>query len=152
MKPTMPVAIGLLVLVADQATKRMAQALFVDRDVAVIPGFLGFTYVENPGAAFSLFRDAGPFLGVAAVLVTAFVIWLLREPRPLLERVAFGLVIGGALGNLTDRISRGDGFLDGRVIDWIDLWWIPTFNLADSAITVAVALLLIHSWRSREST
>jgi signal peptidase II len=148
----MPVAVGLGVLVADQATKRMAENLFRTSDVVVIPGFFGFTYVENPGAAFSMFQNAGPFLGVAAILVTGFVLWMLRNPRPPLERVGLGLVIGGAMGNLADRIVRGDGILDGKVIDWINLWWIPTFNLADTAITVAVTLLLIESWRSRQST
>jgi signal peptidase II len=59
------------------------------------------------------------------------------------------LIIGGALGNLVDRIFRGPGFLDGKVIDWIDLWWIPTFNVADMSITVAVGLLLIHAWQTR---
>jgi signal peptidase II len=61
--------------------------------------------------------------------------------------VAFGLIIGGALGNLIDRIARGPGILDGKVIDWIDLRPIPTFNVADSAITVAVAILIIGSWK-----
>ncbi len=63
--------------------------------------------------------------------------------------LAFGLIIGSATGNLVDRIFRGSGFLDGKVIDWIDLWWIPTFNIADMSITIAVGLLLIQSWRTR---
>ena len=65
------------------------------------------------------------------------------------EIVAFGLVIAGALGNLVDRVIRGPGLLDGKVIDWIDLWWIPTFNVADMSITIAVSLLLIHAWMTR---
>lgn len=148
----MPLALGLGVLGVDQATKLMADSLFRANDVEVIPGFFGFTFVENPGAAFSMFQDAGPFLGVAAIVVTGAVVWALRTPRPPLERVGLGLVIGGALGNLVDRIVRGEGLLDGKVIDWINLWWIPTFNLADTAITVAVSLLLIESWRSRPNT
>jgi signal peptidase II len=67
----------------------------------------------------------------------------------MLEVCAFGLIVGGALGNLLDRITRGDGFLDGHVIDWINLWWIPTFNVADMSITIAVVLLLIQAWRTR---
>ena len=148
----LPVGIAALVVAADQATKRMAESLFVDRPVWVIDGFFGFTYHENPGAAFSLFGDAGPVFGVAAILVTAGVLWVLRRPRPTLERVGLGLVIGGALGNLVDRVVRGDGVLDGKVIDWVNLWWIPTFNLADAALTIAVVLLLIHSWRTRETS
>jgi signal peptidase II len=58
------------------------------------------------------------------------------------------MIIGGALGNLIDRIARGEGFLDGKVIDWVQLPNFPTFNVADSSVSVAVAVLLIGSWRS----
>lgn len=148
----LPGGVALAVVAADQATKRMAAALFTDRDVWVIPDFFGFTFVENPGAAFSLFGGGGPLFGVIAILVSGFVLWYLRKPRPTVERVGFGLVLGGAVGNLVDRIVRGDGFFDGKVIDWVNLWWIPTFNLADAALTTAVVLLLIHSWRINETS
>ena len=59
------------------------------------------------------------------------------------ELIALGLILGGALGNLSDRIFRGSGVLDGNVIDWIDWWFIPTFNVADVALNVGVATLLI---------
>jgi lipoprotein signal peptidase len=48
-----------------------------------------------------------------------------------------------------DRVFRGEGFLDGKVIDWVAMWWIPTFNIADASVTIAVGLLLIHAWRTR---
>ena len=96
-----------------------------------------------------MFEGAGPFLGVAAVIVSIALAWSLTRERPMVEVVAFGLIIGGAIGNLIDRLFRGEGFLDGKVIDWIDLWWIPTFNVADASITVAVALLLIYAWTAR---
>jgi signal peptidase II len=57
--------------------------------------------------------------------------------------------MGGAFGNLADRVFRGEGWLDGKVIDWISLWFIPTFNLADASITVAVTLLVIGAWIHR---
>lgn len=146
---TLAVGLGSAVVALDLATKRYAALSFVDGPVEVIPGFLSFTYVENPGAAFSLFTNAGPVMGVLAILVTGFVLGSLRVGRPRLEIVALGLVLGGANGNLMDRIFRGDGFLDGKVIDWIDLWVIPTFNVADMSVTFAVVLLLIHAWRTR---
>ena len=146
---TFALTIATTVVVADVLTKRYASLNFVDAPVEVIPGFLSFTYHENPGAAFSLFQDGGSIVGVAAIVVTGVVLFALRTERPTLELVALGLVIGGAVGNLIDRIFRGDGFLDGKVIDWIDMWWIPTFNIADAAVTVAVGLLLIHTWRTR---
>jgi signal peptidase II len=144
-------AVGLAVgiVAVDLFTKRYASLNFVDSPVEVIPGFLSFTYVENPGAAFSLFQNAGPVMGVLAILVTGFVLGSLRTHRPGIEVVALGLVLGGANGNLMDRIFRGAGFLDGKVIDWVNLWIIPTFNVADASVTAAVALLIIHAWRTR---
>ncbi|TDI50142.1 MAG: signal peptidase II [Acidobacteria bacterium] len=141
--------IALAVVVADLVTKRYASAHFADSPVEVIPGFLTFTFTENPGAAFSLFQNAGPFMGVAAIVVSVFVLWSIRTERPFLEVAALGLVLGGANGNLIDRVFRGEGFLDGKVIDWISMWWIPTFNISDASVTIAVGLLLIHAWRTR---
>ena len=133
----------------DLLTKKWASHTLVDDPVAIIPGFLRLTFVENPGAAFSFFQGAGPYLGVAAILVVATILWSLRRDRLGIEVVAYGLIVGGAVGNLFDRIFRGSSFLDGKVIDWIDLWWIPTFNVADISITIAVGLLLIDAWRTR---
>ncbi len=143
------VAIAAGVVVADLLTKRYAAIHFAGGDVEVIPGILSFTYVENPGAAFSSFQAGGPFLALAAVAVLAYLLFILRHDRPVLEVVGFGFVMGGAAGNLADRIFRAESFLDGKVIDWIDLWIIPTFNLADTAITVAVVILVIDAWRRR---
>jgi signal peptidase II len=145
------IAVGLatVVVVVDAFTKRLASVEFSDGPLVVIPDFLVFTYTENPGAAFSLLPDAGPFLGVAAIAVSIGLLWSLKVERPALETAAFGLIIGGALGNLVDRLARGPGLLDGKVIDWVDLWWIPTFNVADMSITIAVGLLLIHAWLTR---
>jgi signal peptidase II len=145
------IAVGLAIAVVaiDALTKRWASIHLVDTTLVLIPGFLELAYTENPGAAFSLFQNAGPFLGMAAITVTGALLWSLRKEHHILETVAFGLIIGGALGNLVDRVFRGTGFLDGHVIDWINLWWIPTFNVADMSITIAVSLLLIHAWRTR---
>jgi signal peptidase II len=143
------VGIAAAVVFLDLITKRYAALHFVDNPVEVIPGFLSFTYTENPGAAFSSFQSGGPFLALAAIGISIFLLYTIRLPRPTLEVVAFGFVLGGALGNLTDRIFRADGFLDGNVIDWINLWFIPTFNLADTSITIAVVLLIIDAWRRR---
>jgi signal peptidase II len=137
--------IGAAVLVVDLVSKRWAAAHFAGRLVEVVPGLLWFEYAENPGAAFSLFRNAGPFLGLAAAVAVGVVGHALLSAKSRTEVTAFGLILGGAVGNLADRIFRGDGFLDGKVIDWIRLSPIPTFNVADSAVTVAVTLLLARS-------
>lgn len=137
------------VVVADLWTKRYAALNFADNPVEIIPGFFGFTYLENPGGAFGLFQSGGRVIAVAAIVVTVFVLVALAGDRPRLETVALGFVLGGAIGNLIDRFARGDGLVDGPVIDWIELWIIPTFNIADASVTVAVALLLIQAWRTR---
>jgi len=141
--------IAAAVVALDLWTKRYAALNFAGKPVEVIPGFLSFTYVENPGAAFGFFRSGGTIIAVAAMVVTIVVLVALAAPRSNLEIVALGFVLGGALGNLVDRFARGEGVIDGAVIDWIDLWLIPTFNLADASITIAVSLLLVHAWRTR---
>lgn len=142
-------SIAAAVVILDLSTKRWAATAFRDGDVIVVPDLLMLTFTENPGAAFSLFQNAGPVLGVAAIVVSAVVLAALWRPRPTIELIALGLVLGGALGNLLDRVFRGSGVLDGKVIDWIALWPIPTFNVADAAVTTAVGLLMIHAWQTR---
>jgi signal peptidase II len=142
-------AIAAGVVIVDLWTKRYAALNFKGNPVEIIPGFFGFTYVENPGGAFGLFQNGGTIIAVAAIVVTAVVLGALSGDRGRLETVALGLVLGGALGNLIDRFARGPGVIDGPVIDWIELWIIPTFNIADASVTVAVALLLINAWRTK---
>lgn len=96
----------------------------------------------NTGAAFSLFQGNGQVLGVIAIAVVALIWFVLGDTSRRIEAISLGLVLGGALGNLADRAFRGDQFLSGAVVDWIDLWFIPTFNAADTAITFGVVLLL----------
>ncbi len=144
-------AVGLaaVAVASDVWTKRYAATHFVGRRVVIVPKVLAFTYGENSGAAFSMFPDGGAFLGVAAMVATGFVLYSLRNRRPMLEVAGLGLIMGGALGNLVDRLVRGDGFLDGHVVDWIQFPNFPIFNLADTWITVGVGLLFIAGWRHR---
>ena len=141
--------IAALVVVADLLTKRYAALNFDGNPVEIIPGFFGFTYLENPGGAFGFFQNGGVVIGVAAIVVTIVVLGAMAIDRPPFETVALGFVVGGAIGNLVDRFARGDGIIDGPVIDWIELWFIPTFNIADASVTLAVALILIQAWRTR---
>jgi signal peptidase II len=141
--------IGAVVVAADLLTKRYAALNFAGNTVEVIPGFFGFTYVENPGGAFGMFQNGGVVIGVAAMVITVVVLIAMARERPTVETVALGFVVGGAVGNLVDRFARGDGLIDGPVIDWIELWFIPTFNLADTAVTIAVVILLAHAWATR---
>lgn len=142
------IAAGLVTV--DLVTKRNAATHFKGNPVEIIPGFFGFTYVENPGGAFGSFQGGGgTVIAIAALVVTGVVIGALSRERVRGEVIALGFVIGGAAGNLVDRFARGDGLIDGPVIDWINLWVIPTFNLADASVTVAVAILLLLAWWNR---
>jgi signal peptidase II len=144
-------SLSLLVVVLDQATKWLAEALLEPfRPVALMP-LLNLTLMYNEGAAFSFLANAGGwqrwlFAGFALVMTLALTLWLLRLDRG--ERAtaaALSLIIGGAIGNLIDRVQTG------RVVDFIDFyvanWHWPAFNVADSAITVGILLLLVTSFR-----
>lgn len=137
--------IGLAILLVDQISKNLARDNLQDSPVEIIGDWLLLRYAENPGAAFSSFSDSGQIIGVIAIGVTAFLVFMISRTTRRIELIALALVLGGALGNLTDRIFRGSGVLDGHVVDWIDWWFIPTFNIADAALNVGVAMLLLSA-------
>ncbi len=144
--------VSVLVIVLDQLTKLWAShALDYAAPVAVLPYF-NLTLMHNTGAAFSFLSEAGGwqrwFFALVALFVSAVIlVWLKRLPSgKVWLSVALALVLGGALGNVWDRITLG------YVIDFIDLYyqarhW-PAFNLADSAISVGAVMLIIDSFRS----
>lgn len=134
---------AVLVVAADQATKAWAVAVLSDGPIRVIGDFLRLRLTRNPGAAFSILQGSGAFIALLA-MGTAVVIWVvLRDVNRRIESIGLGLVLGGAVGNLVDRIARGDGLLDGAVVDFVDFDFFPTFNVADSAITIGVGLVLL---------
>ncbi|MCP4304620.1 MAG: signal peptidase II [bacterium] len=137
------VTVTTVLLLVDQLSKNWARDTLQDGPVSVIGDWLQFTYAENPGAAFSSFVGSGRLIGVIGIGITGFLLYLISRTTRRVELVALGLILGGALGNLTDRVFRGEGVLDGAVVDWIDWWFIPTFNIADAALNVGVALLLL---------
>ena len=141
-----------LVIVIDQVTKRVIDsAMQLHQTIELIPYFQ-LTYMRNQGAAFSFLSGAGGwqrwfFIGLAIVASVFIFVWLRKlDPSRRREAVAWALVLGGALGSLIDRI------LYGYVIDFLDVyvgdWHWPAFNVADSAITVGVALLLLDSFKT----
>lgn len=131
----------------DQLTKSLAERHLQDRSpVELISGVLELRYVTNPGGAFGLFGGS-TWLFVAASFVVVGVILLVARRVPTAPvAVSLGLVLGGAVGNLTDRALRGPGFT-GRVVDFIDLQVWPVFNVADAAIVVGAALMLTSGLR-----
>lgn len=144
---TTVLAIAVVVVVLDQATKVLAlDHLAPGVPVVLIDGLLALTLVMNPGLAFGLLSELpAPWrwivvaLSLAALLVLARVAVRVLTPGAALDRIAVGLIFGGAVGNLIDRARFG------AVVDFIDVhyrgWHWPAFNTADSAITIGVALL-----------
>jgi signal peptidase II len=135
------------VLALDQLSKHWALWALGDGPIDLV-GSLRLNLAFNDSAAFSLGGGRTTALAVLALCVSAVIVAMgLRADRRL-AAVGFGVVLGGALGNLTDRAFRaGEGLLGGRVVDFVDLQWWPVFNLADAALWVGIGLLLLSSWR-----
>lgn len=140
------VVIAAAVVLIDQLTKHWAvHRLSGGRTVDVV-GSLRFNLTYNSGMAFSRGKGLGPVIGVIALVVIVALLASLRRNGSILSTVGLGLVIGGAVGNILDRLFRdGNGFLGGTVVDFIDLQWWPVFNVADSAITVGGIILVVGS-------
>ncbi len=145
------VTAAVTVMVVDQVTKVWAVAALSDGPVTLISGFLWFRLVRNAGAAFGLLPGAGAVIAMLALVAAAAILIAVRTMERRIDALALGLVLGGALGNLIDRIVRGDGFLDGRVVDFIDFDFFPTFNVADTAITIGAILALWLAMRSADT-
>lgn len=131
----------------DRVTKLLVEDRLAGRPpVRLIPGVLDLNYTTNSGGAFGLGRSAPLVFAVATVVVAiAICAASLRLSRTSMA-VALGLILGGALGNLTDRVVHGSGF-SGSVTDFIDFQVWPVFNLADSAIVVGAIVLAFTGWR-----
>ena len=142
------VAVAAVVIAVDQLTKAWAVNTLADgHDIDVI-WTLRFHLTFNGGMAFSQGRGLGPVIGALGLVVVVVLVVSARKGTSKLGAVAVGMVIGGAAGNLLDRLFRSDdGFLQGRVVDFIDLQWWPIFNVADAAVVIGGALLLLASLR-----
>lgn len=138
-----------VVIIVDQLTKAWARTL--DEPIDLI-GSLRFNLAFNSGAAFSRFEGWGSVIGVVGVIIVAV---LLRTSRSVANRagaVCLGLVIGGALGNLIDRVVQpGAGLFGGKVTDFIDVQWWPIFNVADIALTCGGLALVLVGMRPARS-
>jgi signal peptidase II len=135
--------VAAVVVVADQVTKSIAEA-DLHRPVHLFGPF-GLNLGYNSGSAFSLFAGRAALVGPVAGVIVVAILWATWRARTTAISVALGLVLGGALGNLGDRAFRGH---DGSVVDFITLTHWPTFNVADSCITVGTVLLVVALGRA----
>jgi signal peptidase II len=139
--------LALLVIVLDQLTKLMITGSFVYGEGLIITSFFNLVHVLNHGAAFSFLAGAGGwqrwfFIALAVVISGWLTVMLRRHQHECLQPLAFALILGGAVGNVIDRVRIG------AVIDYLDFhamgYHFPAFNLADSAITLGVILMLLQ--------
>ena len=137
-----------LVVIADQVTKTWINTTLRLYERVPVFDFLDIVHLRNEGAAFSILADASGwqrwfFTVLAAAVSIAIVVWLRRLPRRGQSRLAVGLVLGGAVGNVVDRVVHG------AVIDFVyfywGTWYFPAFNVADTAITIGAALLILDT-------
>ena len=150
------ISLSVIVLVLDQVSKIwITTSMFLYESINVIP-FFQLTYVQNEGAAFSFLNDAGGwqrwfFVSLSLIASVFIIIWLSKLPKSeKLQSLGLAMVLGGAIGNLIDRLRFG------YVIDFLDVyyqtWHWPVFNVADSAITVGVFMLLLDSFKNKEGS
>lgn len=140
-----------IVVLADQITKLVVERRFVFGErLAVVPGWFDLTLVYNRGAAFSFLASAGGWqrwffigIGLAAVVFIVYLLW--RHGGQRLFAGGLALILGGAIGNIIDRILRGQ-VVDFVLLFWKDFYW-PAFNVADCGITVGAALLILDELR-----
>jgi len=134
-------AVAALVVAADQLTKTLALDRLADGPREVF-WTLRLNLEFNTGVAFSQARGSTAVVTVVALGVLAVLVVVAARTRGVYSAVALGLVIGGAMGNLVDRVVRDHG---GAVIDFIDFRWFPVFNVADAAVTIGVVLVIARS-------
>ena len=136
------VTIVVAVVLLDQLTKTWAVAALANGPVSIIGTDVQLALSRNTGGAFSLFQGLTPVLAVVAIVLVVFLVRAARKTDAVVAVVALALVLGGAIGNLGDRVFRAPGFLRGAVVDFVRVGSFPTFNVADSAITVGAILLV----------
>lgn len=141
-------AIAAVWVTTDQITKNIAEDVLSDGSTRPFIGeLLQFHLVYNPGAAFSMGTGSTGLLTILAVTVCIVIVWNARRLGSVPWAIGLGLLLGGALGNLIDRLTREPGFGKGHVVDFLMLPNFPIFNIADIGVTTAAALIVLLSLR-----
>lgn len=142
--------VAVLAYLLDQSTKFLVVENMAEGEIIrVFDGILQWHFVRNPGAAFSLASGSTWIFSILAAAVVVFLIWFARRIRSLTWAVVFGMLLGGVLGNLTDRLFRDPGFGVGHVVDFISTpWMIPAiYNVADMCIVISMGIFMILTIR-----
>ena len=141
-------AVAALIVIADQLSKAWALRALSDGNSIDLVWTLRFRLAFNTGMAFSRGSGLGPVIGLASLVIVAVVLVVLRRHQSLGTRLAGAAVVGGALGNIADRLFRNEGWMRGAVVDFIDLQWWPVFNIADMAVVLG-GIALVASINTR---
>lgn len=149
--PALSLVVAAFAVILDQSTKHWAVSHLNDGHVDEVFWTLQFNLSFNSGMAFGQAQGWGPLIAVVATVVIVTFVLTLRRTDSSLSVIAVGLIVGGALGNLIDRLVRNEAWLRGRVVDFIDFQWFPIFNIADICINVGGALLIISYLRMSAS-
>ena len=137
-------SVAWFIWILDLATKAWAVNQLANREpIRILGRFFQLTLIRNSGAAFSFATNATLFLSLFGIIVLLGIVYFAPRVSSKGWSVVLGLVMGGILGNLTDRIFRDPGFLQGHVVDWMQLPHWPIFNVADSAIVIAAGLSMV---------
>ena len=145
------IAVSAFVIVADVVSKTIVVARLAGRPpVRLLDGLLTLDYTRNAGAAFSIGTGATYLFGIVAIAVIAVIVRTSRRLFSTPWAVVLGLLLGGATGNLIDRLLRSPGVLRGHVVDWIQLPHFAVFNLADSAISIGGVLAVLLALMGRQ--
>jgi signal peptidase II len=139
----MSLLVAVVIIVLDQLSKAWALRDLADGHIIHVIWTMQFNLTYNRGMAFSRGTGLGPVIGVMALVVVVMLLLSLRRADNSLTRLATGLIIGGAIGNILDRLFRGSGWMRGAVIDFIDFQWWPVFNIADMAIMIGAATMIV---------
>jgi signal peptidase II len=149
-RPLLILGLVVGIVVLDQITKAWVVASLADGPLSIIGDRVELRLSRNPGGAFSILTGFTPLLAVLAAIVAIVLVRVAQRAKDPVMVVALSLVLGGALGNLTDRLFRAPGFLRGEVVDFVRIGAFPSFNVADSAVTIGAVLLLLWGWRDRD--
>jgi len=139
--------VAVLVWALDQATKSAAVAWLGDDSVTIVPDVFWLTLTRNAGAAFSTGTGYTAALSLVALGVVVVVLRMARKLQDRWWALGLGLLLGGALGNVTDRLLREPAPLRGHVVDFLHLTHWPVFNVADIALTFAAITIILRTWR-----
>ena len=144
-----------VVLLLDQLSKSWALRRLLDGEIIDLLPTLSLRLTFNTGMAFSKGSAAGPLIGLVAIVIATVLVLVARRVTSVLQLALIGVVIGGALGNVIDRLTRvgeigatGTGFMSGAVVDFIDVSWWAVFNVADAAIVVGGLALALTGLRT----